>query len=229
MKDEILSYWDICSRQGMALQRGMFFRPPPSRGVILMSRRKNAPYEDALSDDESELIYEGHDVYKSPGSEPKAVDQPRFDGNSRPTQNGLFADWVDKMNSSGEDHARFKVYEKLRQGIWSDRGIYLLHDYHYQDVGNRKVFKFYLRQAPFDSDQNTDAVDTQIPVSRQIPSWVKQEVFKRDKGRCVICSATDQLHFDHDLPFSKGGTSVTAKNVRILCARHNLQKSANIE
>ena len=30
---------------------------------------------------------------------------------------------------------------------------------------------------------------------------------------------------DYDLPFSKGGTSVTTKNVRILCMKCNLHKS----
>lgn len=35
----------------------------------------------------------------------------------------------------------------------------------------------------------------------------------------------DNLHFDHDVPRSKGGSSITAANVKLLCARHNLQKS----
>ena len=52
---------------------------------------------------------------------------------------------------------------------------------------------------------------------------------ERDKGQCVICGDKKNLHFDHDLPFSKGGTSLTAKNVRLLCMKHNLEKSANIE
>jgi len=64
---------------------------------------------------------------------------------------------------------------------------------------------------------------------RAIPSWVKQEVFKRDKGKCVICGVSDELHFDHDLPYSRGGTGLTPENVRILCARHNLQKGAKVE
>ncbi len=45
----------------------------------------------------------------------------------------------------------------------------------------------------------------------------------------MIGGATDELHFDHDLPYSKGGTSITADNVKILCARHNLQESDKIE
>jgi hypothetical protein len=36
------------------------------------------------------------------------------------------------------------------------------------------------------------------------------------------------LHFDHDIPFSKGGSSLAAANVRLLCAKHNLEKSDKI-
>jgi hypothetical protein len=31
------------------------------------------------------------------------------------------------------------------------------------------------------------------------------------------------------LPYSKGGTSIAAENVQLLCARHNLEKSDRIE
>ena len=61
-----------------------------------------------------------------------------------------------------------------------------------------------------------------------VPSGVKLEVWKRDKGRCVKCGAVDELHFDHILPFSKGGTSNKAENIQILCARHNLEKRDKI-
>jgi 5-methylcytosine-specific restriction endonuclease McrA len=46
--------------------------------------------------------------------------------------------------------------------------------------------------------------------------------------QCVLCSSTKNLHFDHDIPFSKGGSSLTAANVRLLCAKHNLEKSDKI-
>ncbi len=68
----------------------------------------------------------------------------------------------------------------------------------------------------------------ELPHSRLIPTTVKLEVWARDKGQCVLCGSKENLHFDHDLPFSKGGTSLTAKNVKILCAKHNLQKSDKI-
>ena len=64
---------------------------------------------------------------------------------------------------------------------------------------------------------------------RVIPTQVKLEVWKRDGGKCARCGATNELHFDHILPFSKGGTSLTAANVQLLCARHNLEKRDRIE
>ncbi len=61
--------------------------------------------------------------------------------------------------------------------------------------------------------------------NRIIPSAVKQAVWKRDQGKCIECGSKDNLHFDHILPFSKGGSSVLVENIQLFCARHNLQKS----
>jgi hypothetical protein len=36
------------------------------------------------------------------------------------------------------------------------------------------------------------------------------------------------VYFDHDIPFSKGGSSLTSTNVRLLCAKQNLEKSDRI-
>ena len=230
MKDEILTYWEMCSRQGFALQRGMYFKPPPAHGVILMSRRRSAPYDDALSQDESLLLYEGHDVRRSATTpDPKTIDQPRFEMRGNPTQNGLFAGWVDDLKRNKVQPAIIRVYEKMISGVWTDRGLYILKDYYYRLEGVRKAFKFRLEQAEFDSSAPHESSALDLKASRQIPSWIKQMVYKRDKGRCVICDASDQLHFDHDFPFSKGGTSILPENVRILCARHNLAKSSRIE
>lgn len=211
------------------LQRGMTFRAPPHTGVILMSQRTNAPYEDTL-DDDGNLIYEGHDVNRGSGVEPKRVDQPRYYPSGRQTENGKFADWTDRFKSGEVPPARFNVYEKLRAGIWTYRGPFVLRDYRVELVGHRSVFRFVLdamaEPATADEPRPPARVDVQ---TRQIPTWVKQHVFKRDRGRCVECGATDQLHFDHDLPYSLGGASATPRNVQLLCARHNLSKGARIE
>lgn len=37
MRDEILTYWEMCDREQVALQRGMYFRELPAGSVVLMS------------------------------------------------------------------------------------------------------------------------------------------------------------------------------------------------
>jgi hypothetical protein len=224
MRDEILTYWEMCARERGSLQRGMYFREPPAISVVLMSRRPGAPYEDSLSADGTELIYEGHDAKREPGIDPKAVDQPWTLPSGEPAENAKFARATQAKKTS---EPLVRVYEKLRPGIWSDKGLFQLVSHEYKDVGSRKVFKFRMRlsDAPDDIVQRDELEE----FKRAIPAWVKQVVYKRDKGRCVLCGAQDQLHFDHEFPFSKGGSGLTPDNVRILCARHNLEKGAKIQ
>lgn len=178
---------------------------------------------DDLSEDGTQLEYEGHDVRRADGVDPKTADQSGELPSGRLTENGKFARAVEDDGPK----ALVRVYEKIRDGIWSDRGLFELASYKYKMSGGRKVFRFNMRlsDAPDDAAYQEDSSEFR----RVIPSWVKQAVYKRDKGRCVICNSEDQLHFDHDLPFSKGGTGLTPQNIRILCAHHNLEKSAKIE
>ncbi len=91
------------------------------------------------------------------------------------------------------------------------------------------VFKFRLELREIDASTQDDRSLSELEHTRLIPSAVKVEVWKRDKGRCCLCGSSDNLHFDHDLPFSKGGTSLSAQNIRLLCRRHNLKKRDRIE
>lgn len=63
---------------------------------------------------------------------------------------------------------------------------------------------------------------------RLIPTKVKRAVWERDGGMCVICGSSEQLHFDHIIPYSKGGAD-TLENLQILCVTCNLKKGARIE
>ena len=51
---------------------------------------------------------------------------------------------------------------------------------------------------------------------RVIPARVKLVAWVRDKGQCAMCGSTQELQFDHIIPFSKGGTSKTADNIQLL-------------
>nr|WP_166178601.1 HNH endonuclease signature motif containing protein [Altererythrobacter segetis] len=231
-KGEIISYFDMCQREGTSLQRGMNFRLRGRHSVILMSRRPNALYADRIEEDGTVLVYEGHDEPKTADNPmPKLVDQPEFLPSGRPTENGKFAAAARQFKAGMKGADIVRVYEKLHKGIWSDNGYFQLVDSWCENDGRRDVFKFKLVAVDIDEDdQQAEAAPLDESHRRRIiPSVVKQEVWKRDRARCVRCGATDELHFDHVVPFSKGGTSLTAENVQLLCARHNLQKSANIE
>jgi hypothetical protein len=64
-------------------------------------------------------------------------------------------------------------------------------------------------------------------VRRSVPQDVKIAVSVRDGGRCRHCGSTDQLHFDHVIPVSRGGTN-TAANVQLLCGSCNRAKAAKL-
>lgn len=223
--DDIISYSDIVRAEGQNIQRGMNFNINSNYSVLLMSVRKNAPYADHIDESTNTIIYEGHDIYKNLADNPKQVDQPLLTPKGSLTENGKFftAAQAYKLGLIGVPH-KVKVYEKLDEGVWSYKGFFNLIDASVVSDGNRNVFKFYLQPIELKSFHR----EIIIPQSRLIPTEVKIEVWKRDKGRCVICGSTENLHYDHDLPFSKGGTSYSAKNVRILCMKCNLKKSGKI-
>jgi hypothetical protein len=228
MRDQILSYTQLCLQEKTSLQRGMNFRLNPNYSVLLMSQRKNAPYDDIIHEDGITIEYEGHDVTTRESKYPKLDDQPRTLPSGKLTQNGKFAKAVDDFIIGTTEPEIVRIYEKLFDGTWSDKGFFKLIDYKYIKSGKRKVFRFILEEVEVDFQNNEPHILKLRPHSRIIPSDVKRIVWERDEGKCVQCGAKDNLHFDHDLPYSKGGSSITPENVRILCARHNLQKSSKI-
>jgi len=221
---------EMCSATGVNLQRGMNFRLRDVQSTILMSLRPGAPYADQVEDEGQVLIYEGHDVAKTVnGPHPKQVDQSERNPGGSLTQNGLFAEAARKYKDGVAPPERVRVYEKIRSGIWVYNGLFELIDCWTEQSGERRVFKFKLRVAATDDQDHPRIAPAALEDDRLIPSWVKLEVWKRDRGRCAKCGTTSGLHFDHIIPYSKGGSSKDAKNVQILCGRHNLSKRDNIE
>lgn len=61
-----------------------------------------------------------------------------------------------------------------------------------------------------------------------IPSYVRAAVWYRDGGKCEQCHpefpTAGPMHLDHIHPWSAGGPDTT-DNLRLLCERHNLERS----
>jgi hypothetical protein len=123
-----------------------------------------------------------------------------------------------------------KVYEKIRSGIWSYNGFFELINSWIENDGIRNVFKFKLVAVENDgiTGDKQRLLEDDSSHRRIIPTSVKLEVWKRDEGKCVICGAENELHFDHIIPYSRGGTSLNSENIQLLCARHNISKGSKI-
>ena len=63
--------------------------------------------------------------------------------------------------------------------------------------------------------------------SRRISQDVKDNVWRRDEGKCVECGSNENLEFDHIIPHSKGGAN-TYRNIQLLCENCNRSKSNKI-
>jgi hypothetical protein len=225
---DVISYLEMCQEEAASLQRGMNFRLGGDHSVVLMSLRRGAPYADRIEENGRVLIYEGHDISRTlRGRNPKKTDQPKNLPSGKLTQNGLFLEAALRTKRGEATAELVRVYEKIRNGVWVFDGIFALLDARLENSGSRKVFKFKLELVE-SSAEKTPSQGKELPHSRLIPTAVKLEVWKRDAGKCVQCGSRDNLHFDHDLPYSKGGSSLLARNILLLCARHNLQKHDKI-
>jgi hypothetical protein len=221
MQHEILTYDEMCLREGGRLQQGMHYRRGPGYSVVLMCSKRSAPYQDRHEGAGRMLVYQGHDAPRSFNlRDPKSADQPEYTSSGRLTENGKFLKAVELYLLGLEPPEPVRVYQKLAPGVWSYNGVHLLTDAWQECENGRQVFRFRL-----------DCPATELgprPNPRVIPPMVRRAVWKRDQGRCALCGARDNLHFDHIVPFSKGGSSLRSDNVQLLCARHNLRKGAGI-
>jgi tetratricopeptide (TPR) repeat protein len=73
---------------------------------------------------------------------------------------------------------------------------------------------------------NYEAVKKQNRLT--ISSSVRQEVWRRDEGKCVNCGSRENLEYDHIIPVSKGGSN-TVRNIELLCEKCNREKTSKIQ
>ena len=99
--------------------------------------------------------------------------------------------------------------------------IYFIYDWW---VGGNLFQRTFMTELDEELDEDDDKpIRKRKPISQNI----KDKVWRRDNGKCVLCGSNENIEFDHIIPFSKGGTD-TYRNLQILCEKCNRSKSNNI-
>jgi len=223
---DILSFAEMCMLEGKMLQQGMHFRSGSDRhSVILMSRQHGAKYADGIAEDGKTIHYIGHDAV---GDRAKTLDQPLDRISGTLTENGKFFKAVEEARQ-GYAAEPVRVYEKLKQGIWVYNGLFSLVDAAMSALERRKVCVFTLSLVGSGEPASDSGSLPTEAYGRLIPTDVKLLVWQRDRGRCIACGSTEDLHFDHIIPYSLGGSSLDVRNIQILCRTCNLKKSDSIQ
>lgn len=98
------------------------------------------------------------------------------------------------------------------------------------DNYEQRIKKAKLRLAKHKIARKADEVFDTMPRADKrepISEDVRMFVWRRDGGKCVKCGSQENLHFDHIIPHSKGGSD-TERNLQLLCEKCNLEKSDKI-
>jgi len=205
----------MCAREKTRLQKGINFNLGERHSIVLMSRAPDAKYEDEFLENNTVLIYEGHDAPRKGGIDTTTIDQPeRIAGTL--TQNGKFHEAATQFKDGERTAERVKVYENLGGATWIYHGDFFLTDSWIHNNGTRKVFKFKLTAN--DGQQftvkDTDTIQRRII----IPSNIMTKVLELNGRKCHECGTRDNLTFVHT-----GTDLISSNNVRVVCNRHNIQ------
>ena len=60
--------------------------------------------------------------------------------------------------------------------------------------------------------------------SKHVSATTKKIVFTRDGGVCQCCGSSENIEYDHIIPYSCGGSS-DVSNIQLLCMKCNRSKS----
>ena len=124
-----------------------------------------------------------------------------------------------KLTVNGKYQWVFKGYVYQVNGDYSDEQIRLLI---LEDFDKERRY-FEKLKAKFDGTKAAESVYERP----RIPENVRVEVWRRDGGKCARCGSQEKLEYDHIVPISKGGSN-TARNIELLCEKHNRSKSNNV-
>jgi len=123
---------------------------------------------------------------------------------------------VDLQEIFGLSYDEFLVFDKFEALLAIQRGAKL------EELDTIVSYSDYLQS----ETEQTEHLEKSSR-SRTISQEIKDKVWNRDGGKCILCGSNEFIEFDHIIPFSKGGSN-TYRNIQILCQSCNRSKSDSI-
>ena len=123
---------------------------------------------------------------------------------------------VDLQEIFGLSYDEFLVFDKFEALLAIQRGAKL------EELDTIVSYSDYLQS----ETEQTEHLEKSSR-SRTISQEIKDKVWNRDGGKCILCGSNEVIEFDHIIPFSKGGSN-TYRNIQILCQSCNRSKSDSI-
>jgi len=97
----------------------------------------------------------------------------------------------------------------------------------YDVEGLKKKIIQRFKQYDIDINMETRVLQVENLKRNPIPKGLRLEVFAKDNYECIICKGKEELHIDHKIPISRGGTDSLA-NLQTLCKQCNMDKGNRI-
>ncbi len=143
-------------------------------------------------------------------------------------EQNVFAKWFDKIDAKGRVKAVCKPCWEIRYCPYGP----LIEDFPLPDTDDDRGCRIFGHQCPvFHIAEPFTETKHLRNISRTISRPTQFRVLKRENQVCRKCRqpvADDDIHFDHIIPWSKGGPS-DENNVQLLCSVCNLRKSDAFE
>jgi hypothetical protein len=85
-------------------------------------------------------------------------------------------------------------------------------------IATVRVMRWIIAGEANEEQRRRDVEEVRLQGQRRerVPQRVKDEVWRRDQGRCAECGSRVRLEFHHIVPVSRGGSN-TARNIELLC------------
>lgn len=143
-------------------------------------------------------------------------------------QLNVFAAWADKIDAKRRVNAVCKPCWEVKYCPYGP----LVEEFPFADDDDDRRCRIFGHQCPvFHVAEPFTETKELRNVSRTISRPTQFRVLKRENQACRACNqhvADEDVHFDHIIPWSKGGSS-DEHNVQLLCSRCNRKKSNKYE